>query len=52
MGRQIKTKLPEMPTLHPTQPAIANKDSTAKRKMKYHADKRNMVNQINSPLEI
>ena len=40
MGRQIKTKLPEMPTLHPTQPAIANKDSTAKRKMKYHADKR------------
>ena len=40
MGRQIKTKLPEMPTLHPTQPAIANKDSAAKRKMKYHADKR------------
>ena len=42
MGRQIKTKLPEilMPTLHPTQPAIANKDSAAKRKVKYHADKR------------
>jgi hypothetical protein len=40
MGRQIKTKLPEMLTLHPTQPAIANKDSAAKRNMKYHADKR------------
>ena len=39
MGRQIKTKLPEVPTLHHTHPATAKKDSAAKQKMKYYADK-------------
>ena len=39
MGRQIKTKLPEIPTVHPTHPDIAKKDSAAKQKMKYYADK-------------
>ena len=41
MGRQIKTKLPEVPTLHPTHPIVAKNDSAAKQKMKYHADKYN-----------
>ena len=39
MGRQIKTKLPEVPTSHPTHPIVAKKDCAAKQKMKYHADK-------------
>ena len=39
MGHQIKTKLPEVPTLHHTHPATAKKDSAAKQKMKYYADK-------------
>lgn len=37
MGRQIKTELPEIPTLHPTHAVIAKKNSAAKQKMKYYA---------------
>ena len=39
MGSQIKTKLPEMRTLHPTHRVIAKRGSAAKQKMKCCVDK-------------
>ena len=41
MGRQIKTKLPELPPQHPTYNHISSKDLHAKQKMKEYADRRN-----------